>query len=266
LTDRSVFVFLPGSGGAAPHLEAFGADGKNQTRFVTIGYPGWRRYIGASFSAHALITELAEQIVKAVPDGPIRIVGNSIGGHFGYAAALHLQAAGREISGFCAIDSFMFNSSDAAAGWHKRALAHGLHLLRRRRFAELMQFGRSKFWRALLRLGGSRVPRMLHRIAARGRTSSLSSIDPLFESEINLRLLTQAAVSWIADLDREPIPLDVPSALLRTRFVAEDDLAWRRRCPKIEIYEIPGGHHTLFDPENIDALRSAFITATARWL
>lgn len=265
MTSRSLFVFLPGSGGGAPHLEAFGADEGNHTRFVTIGYPGWQRYVGASFSAQALIAELAEQIMKAVPDGPIRIVGNSIGGHFGYATALHLQAAGREVAGFCAIDSFMISSADASAGWQKRALAHGLHLLRRRRFAELIQFGRSKFWRAMLRIGGSRVHGMLRRIAARGPTSSLSSIDPIFELEINLRLLTQAAASWIADLDRKPIPLDVPSALLRTRLVSEDDSAWRRRCPMIEIYEIPGGHHTLFEPENIDALRRAFITATARW-
>jgi thioesterase domain-containing protein len=258
------FVFLPGSGGGAPQLEAFGADG-NQTHFVTIGYPGWQRYIGAIFSAQVLIAELAEQIMTAVPNGPIRIVGNSMGGHFGYAIALHLQAAGREIAGFCAIDSFMISSSDASAGWQKRALAHGLHLLRKRRFAEFVQFLRSKFWRALLRLGGSRVQGLLRRIASGGRASYLSLIDPILEAEINLRLLTQQAASWIAGLDRDPVALDVPSALLRTRFAAADDSAWRRRCPKIEIYEVPGGHHTLFEPENVGALRSAFIAATARW-
>ena len=63
-----------------------------------------------------------------MPRGPNRIVGNSIGGHFGYAVALHLQAAGREIAGFCAIDSFMITSSEPSAGRQRRALVNAVDL------------------------------------------------------------------------------------------------------------------------------------------
>jgi thioesterase domain-containing protein len=67
-----------------------------------------------------------------------------------------------------------------------------------------------------------------------------------------MRLLLREAAPWIASLDRNPIALMAPTILLRTRLNASGDEAWRRRCPSIKIYEIPGGHHTLLEPENID--------------
>ena len=57
-----------------------------------IGYPGWKRYVADGFSAEVLVADLVTQIATKVPQGPIRIVSVSIGGHFGYAAALRLQA------------------------------------------------------------------------------------------------------------------------------------------------------------------------------
>ena len=80
-----------------------------------------------------------------------------------------------------------------------------------------------------------------------------------------MRLLLRATAPWVASLDREPIPLDAPAALLRTPLTSSDDEAWRRRCPQIEILEIPGGHQTLFEAENLDALRAAFVAARRGW-
>ena len=80
-----------------------------------------------------------------------------------------------------------------------------------------------------------------------------------------MRLLIRTVAPWIPSLDREPIALQAPAILLRTRFTARDDAAWRRRCPNIDIIEIPGAHHTLFDPENISSLRKSFIAAKQKW-
>jgi hypothetical protein len=55
-------------------------------------------------------------------------------------------------------------------------------------------------------------------------------------------LLVREVVPWIASLDREPVALKARAILLRTRLTAGDDAAWRRRCPSIEIFEIPGRH------------------------
>jgi len=261
----STVVFLPGAGAGVPDLGVFRAKQGDMTRFETIGYPGWQRYVAPGFSPEVLIEDLAAQIMTKVPSGPIRIVGMSIGGHFGYATALHLQSMGREIAAFCAIDAFMISSSEPSAGWRGRALAQGLDLLRKRRIREFIRLARSKLWRALLRLAGGRVPYLLRGITFSGRWSSVAAFDSVFESELSMRLLIREAAPWIASLDRDPVPLMGPAILLRTRLTAGDDAAWRRRCPNIEIYQIPGEHLTLFEPENIGSLHDAFITATYEW-
>ncbi len=113
LNDRSFpTLILPGAGGDdAVNPAFFCSKAEHAARFQTIGYPGWRRYVETGFSADGLIEHLAAQIALRAPEGPIRIIGISLGGHLGYAAALHLQASGREIGGFCAIDACMTTSA-----------------------------------------------------------------------------------------------------------------------------------------------------------
>jgi thioesterase domain-containing protein len=266
MTDSSSpIIFLSGAGGGAPNLDVFRESVEDVTRFEVISYPGWERYAADGFSAEVLMADLVAQIAARVPRGPIRIVGLSIGGHFGYAAALRLQEMGREIAGFCAIDAFMITSSKPSAGWRGRAVAQGLELLRRRRFGEFIRFVRSKFWRGLFRLAGSRLPNLLQGFSSSGQQPSVSALDPIFEKELSLRLLIQGVAPWIASLDRESVPLKAPAILLRTQLTASDDAAWLRRCPNMEIFEIAGQHHTLFEPENIGSLREAFVTATRGW-
>lgn len=257
-------IFLPGSGGGSPDFSVFRAGPDDATHFEPIGYPDWRRSVADGFSGEVVIADLVAQIVSKVPEGPIHIIGLSLGGHMGYAAALRLQAMGREIAGLCVIDSFMF-AAKPSAGWKGRAFVQGLELLRERRFGEFTRFLRSRFWRGLVRLAGSRLPRLVQRFSSSGRPSSFSAFDPVFEEELSLRLLVEAVAPWIASLDREPVPLKAPAVLLRTRLTASDDPVWLRRCPSIEICEIPGRHDTLFEAENVGSLREAFLTATRDW-
>jgi thioesterase domain-containing protein len=268
MTDpASQFVFLPGAGGGSPDLALLRANPADPSRFQTIVYPGWQSYVSGAFSAEALVTELAARIAAAVPEGPIRIIGLSLGGHFGYAAALRLQASGREVAGFCAIDSFMIESSEPSAGWKGRALAQALELVRQRRIGELFQFVQSRFWRALLRLAGDRLPDLLSKFGGpSGGAVAGSAADSKLKEELTMRLLIREVAPWVASLDGgNPTALKVPAILLRTRLTAGDDAAWMRRCPTIEIHEVPGGHHTLFDPPNVGALRDAFVTGTRQW-
>lgn len=267
MTDSSPpVIFLSGAGGGAVDLDVFRDGASDTTRFEVIGYPGWRRYVADGFSAEVLIAELAAEITAKIPCGPIRIIGLSIGGHFGYAIGLRLQATGREIAGLCAIDSFMITSSAPSAGWKGRALEQGVELLRERRFGEFVRFLRSKFWRALVRLAGGRLSGLVQKLSSSsGRLPSVSTFDPVFEQELSMRLLVRETAPWIGSLDRDPIQLRAPTILLRTRLTAGDDEAWKRRCPNIAILEIPGQHHTLFEPDNVGSLRKAFMAATGDW-
>jgi thioesterase domain-containing protein len=258
-------IYLSGAGGGAPDLGVFRDGVDDATRVEVIRYPDWRQFVLDRLSADALIEELASRILAAVPQGPIRIVGLSIGGHFAYGIGLHLQAMGREVAGICAIDSFVFVSSAPSAEWKRRAVAQGFELLRKRRFSELAEFMRSKFWRAWIRLAGDRLPSLLRVVASAKWLPSILAAGPLVEGELSMRMLVRTTAPWLAELDHAPVPLEVPAVLLRTAFAASDDAAWRRRCPNVRIFEIPGHHHNLFDPENVGALHEAFIVATREW-
>jgi thioesterase domain-containing protein len=266
MTESScLFVYLPGAGGGEADLSVFRKSLGAAFQFEIVDYPGWKRYIDENFSADDLAAELAAQISAKVPEGPVLISGASLGGHFGYAAALRLKAAGREVAGFCAIDTFMIDSSGPSEGWQTRALAYALDLLRGGHFIKFTRFLRSRFWRALFRLAGGRLERFLRRSAPSGRLPWFLAIDPIAEEELSMRLLLREVAPWVASLDRDPVALDTPSVLLRTPLTAGDDEAWRRRCPNIDIREIPGQHNTLWEPENIGSLRDAFIAATRDW-
>jgi thioesterase domain-containing protein len=261
----STVVFLSGAGGGVPDLDVFRDGVDDTTRFEVVNFPGWQRYVADGFSSEVLIADLAAQIATKVPRGPVYVVGLSLGGHIGYAIGLHFQAMGREIAGLCAIDSFMIASSGPSAGWKGRALAQGFELLRKRRIGEFARFLRSKLWRALARLAGGRLSGLIQRLSSSSRLPSMTAFDPIFEEELSMRLLIQATAPWIGSLDREPVALKAPAILLRTRLTADDDAAWRRRCPGIAIFEIPGQHHTLFERENVNSLHKAFIDATGKW-
>lgn len=269
-------IFLPGAAGRPPDwsddavflsLSAlFKETGKDSICLEPIRYPDWRWFTTNGFSTEALVSELVKQIVAKVPKGgDVWIVGFSIGGHFGYACALRLLAIGREIAGFCAIDTFMIASSEPRPGWKKRHLEEALGHLRKGRFHELGTFLRERFWRAQLRLLLGRAPVLLRILARSNRGSALAALDPVLERELNMRLLIIEAAPWIASLDLDPVAMSAPAAILRTRETAGDDMAWRRRCPNIEIMEIEGDHKTLFDPENAASFRKAFLAATHNW-
>lgn len=227
----------------------------------TIAYPGWRRYSAPGFSLDALIAELTEQITALAPTGPIGIVGISIGGHFGYSAALRLRSSGREVAGFCAVDTFMISSAAPSAGWRRRALANATKIVSERRFGDFLRFVGSKFWRMLMRLAGDRLPRLAGRWVSAPRAAGES----LLEEELSMRLLIREAAPWVAGLDLDPKALDIPAVLLRTPATARDDAAWRRRCPQISVHELPGRHDTMFDTENIAPIHELFVEATRAW-
>jgi thioesterase domain-containing protein len=211
-----------------------------------------------------LIAELTAQIRAKVPDGPIRILGDSIGGHFGYAAAISLERSGREVAGFCAIDSFMITSASRRAGWKGRASARAWELLAARHPREFVHFGRSLCWRSLLRLTARLWPALLRRHSASGRLPWWLSLDSMFEHELSMRLLIRAAGPWIGMMDQRPASLNARSVLLRTQANAGYDAACRRRCPNIEIMQVRGQHHSVLNPDNISVLRQALLTAFAQ--
>ena len=80
-----------------------------------------------------------------------------------------------------------------------------------------------------------------------------------------MRILLREMAPWIGSLDENPRPLEVPSLLLRTGETVANDKAWKLRCPEIQIHEVPGHHHSLFDSENVRELQAVFHEASESW-
>lgn len=254
-------VMLSGAGGGSPNSEPFRAGFDVGTTFEVISYPSWRRYLENAPCFDTLIDDLSGQIRDRVPEGPIQIIGISIGGHLGYVIATKLQEYGRDISSFCAVDAFAVHSTAASAGWFGRAMCLCAGLLAKRKFAELALVIRSRFWRAVLRLCRTRLINVIRILEAYGLTDSLLKADPLLEGELNMRLLIQLTAPSLAQIDREPKILRTSAILLRTALTIDSDDSWRRRCPEIRIYEIPGDHLTMLEAQNISAISSVFSAA-----
>jgi thioesterase domain-containing protein len=261
--DHSGPIFiLPGAKGATNLTVFRDVFGDN---LKSIRYPDWRRTAANDFSAETLISDLTNQIETMAPNLPIYIIGNSIGGHFGYAIAVRLEASGRQIAGFCAIDTFMVKSTKPSAGWIGRVLTRSLQLLRDRRYAELSVFVRELFYRGWLRLAGDRLSRLLRPFASSGRFTRITSQSRIFEEELGMRLMLNSVVEWLTGLDVNLVPLRAPASFVRTRENACEDDMWCRRCLDLEIIEIPGQHHTVFEPENLGALRQAILGTKQHW-
>ncbi len=256
-------IVLPGAGGGTPDLAPFRAGFSQPTHFEILRYPGWRSYIEIGFSLQSLAQHIARQIEELIPSGPIRIIGISIGAHIGYATAVRLQASGREISGFYAVDAFMVHSAAPSPGWLARAFELGSRLIRERRVVDFVKFVRSRLWRAMLRLSQDRLVHLLRSAAPSAWLQHILAIDPLFEHELSLRLLLRSVAPGIAELDRDPIALKASAVLLRTKLTADADEGWRRRCPRLKLIEIPGDHETMLESKNLPAFGEAFAEATA---
>ena len=253
---------LSGAGGGVPDLRAFCATSSAMDDFAPLTYPGWQRYAEEGFCARALLEDLANDIARL--GRRVAILGVSLGGHLGYGVALRLQQLDVEVVGLCAVNSFIISSTDMRPG---STLRHFSRLRTLAQSGSIERIGiqvRSLFWRALLRLAGDNVMPLLRRWN-KAFLFRAACHDPVFESELNMRLLMRATAPWLRGLDNDPSPLKASAALLRTASAAAADAAWRIRCPEIQIIEIPGDHDSLLDLQNHGRMRTAFASAIKDW-
>jgi hypothetical protein len=121
----------------------------------------------------------------------------------------------------------------------------------------------SRFCRLLQRAAGSDLPNLAGRWARRGRLPWLLSRNPVFETELNMRLLIRAAVPWVQKIESELPPLECPSLLVR----GPDDEAfhgrWRSLCPRLDIKAVTGAHLAIMQPPHFEEV-VGLIKAAAR--
>jgi thioesterase domain-containing protein len=257
------FIYLPGADNNPQVLAAF-ARGLDDYSFLYVGYPGWRRYAARDFTFEQLAHELAIEINERVPSGPIRIVGCSIGGHLGYAAALHLQSMGRKVIALCTIDSYITPQKRLVESNGSRkpgVLNRVFDLLRAGNLSDLSIFIETRFLRALFRSGGRYLIKAGSYIPRRNHVTDST----LLQYEWSMHLLLQRMRPWSAKVNHSPVALHIPVAALRTSMSAIDDETWRQRCPEITFHEILGFHDDLLTPEFIAGVRDCFANSAQRF-
>lgn len=259
---RLPIIILPGASGHAPDCAPFCADPSERDRFVALGYPSWEGYAEGGLTGEALIAALAADISHHIPQGPVGLLGVSIGGHFAYATALRLESLGCAVAGVCIIDAGAIAVA-RSTHWKARLISNATDLLRRGRPGEVLSLIRHLAWRGLFRLAGDSLPRLARDHVA--RLSRIGKADPVFAEELSMRLLIRITAAWMPSLDDQAADLRAPAVLLRTSASVSNDALWRLRCSNLRIIEIPGNHETMFEAENVAALRSAFLAGTAAW-
>ncbi len=113
----------------------------------------------------------------------------------------------------------------------------------------------SRFSRLLQRAAGSDLPKMAGRWARRGRLPRLLSRNPVFETELNMRLLIRAAVPWTQRIESELPPLDCPSLFVRGSDDEAFDGLWRSLCPRLDIKAVTGSHVAILEPPHFSGGR-----------
>ena len=89
---------LPGMGGDEPRLVRFRMEWEGLARIVLLEYPDWTQLLDRNESMEILVRHFLRRIEEELPDGPVWLLGYSLGGNCAHAVALHLAGIGREVA------------------------------------------------------------------------------------------------------------------------------------------------------------------------
>ena len=251
---------LPGLNGDEPLLAMFRADLSDRLRVVTLGYPSWRQSAGRE-GLEWLADRLAARIAKESPPGPVRLAGYSFGGVVAAAVAAKLLATGREVGFLGLIDAAAAVPAEPLHGAALRRAIAGQGVMRQalveRRLSDVlgMTLATALAYPALAPVLGwlARLPRPP--LPLRLRFAGGAWLNSLLRAE--------ASRAWLAS-GRGRLPGSVRAVLFRSAQHEPgeaEDLGWSARCERLEIVEVPGSHHGMFDAGHRAVLAERFARA-----
>jgi thioesterase domain-containing protein len=245
-----------------PHIVRFRGACEPNVRVEAVEYGDWPDWVAPDFDFETLLARLVASIEARAPEGPLLLAGYSIGGHFVYAAAQALRAAGRTVSFVGILDT---NLSRART---PRAAVASRPAMRRGEVRELATaFRHGHAADALARFIIRRLisPRWapLLRLVARFRHVRLpGDLGFYLHSQLRMTLLTGLVTAWHQQTT-------APAQLLPTRVVlfraeghpenVPDDHGWREFCADLTIVPVTGDHRSMFDPPHLATLGRRFV-------
>jgi thioesterase domain-containing protein len=259
---RPILFFFPGAGPPGDVAETLGRLFP-EVEVVGIAYPEWRNLTDPERAMDRLLEDVERQVRAKTSDGPVLILGYSLGAQIGWGFAHGFQRAGGTVAFFGAINGRVVARDKPHGQWLRRAVRDLASELLRGDIRAVGAFLSSRFSRLLQRAAGNDLPKMAGRWARRGRLPWLLSRNPVFETELSLRLLIRAAVPWTQRMESELAALECPSLLVRGPEDEAFDGRWRALCPRLDIKSVTGTHLAILQPHQFEEV-VGLIKAAAR--
>ena len=259
-------IFLvPGMGGDEPRLVRFRMECEGVARIVALEYPDWTQLLDREGGMEVLVRHLLRQIEEEAPEGPVWLLGYSMGGYCAHAVALHFKTVGREVAFVGLLDTRAMPSpyvilsaqlQDGATAVQEvwqivQDTARVFRAIPQRCVAKVVAL-------TIVRRLTSPWARPALSIAARFRHTRLPvRFSYYLHHYFNEARQVAAVKPWYRAVNEAPVPLSIPAFLFRSEAHLPGDpadLGWERHFPKIGIVNLPGTHETMLDPPNLKTL------------
>lgn len=256
-----VFV-LPGAGGDVPGMALLRTLCERELHLIDLEICDWPDMIRPGYRLAETINDIAAQITQLAPQGPIRLMGYSLGGQMAWAIGMLLARQGREIEHVVLIDSQSITSERATIAnegmtarqltwrdeWRQLRVQHALGL-------GTKEIARIISRRLLTRKGG-----VLLRVMAPFRRHLPIELDYHLSLSLRMELVKRHATRWYGECKPDAV-LDAPVTLLRADATGDSqwDLGWQRFAPRLRVIDMPGDHRTILAAEFVGPIAEQVI-------
>ena len=260
-----VIFLLPGVGGDTPPLVRFRMEWEGVARVVPLEHPKWKELIDAEQGMETLVRDCLRRIAQQAPDGPIWLMGYSLGGNVAHALALRLVEQGRQVGFVGLLDAEAIHEDAevvAAQLLGRTSLLHlGWHFVRDiGRLLREIRERQSNRALALTLVRWVTTPwgwPIFSWLAKHGRLPLPVMFRYHVNDYLNQARLVAAAGAWCDRISKHPRPLPVPAVLFRSEAHRPEDaadLGWTTHFPELEIVHLSGTHSTMFEPPHLEIL------------
>jgi non-ribosomal peptide synthetase component F/thioesterase domain-containing protein len=249
-----VLFLFPGSVGYGPSLAAFAAAMGKVARVNPIRYPGLAAILDGHNSLAAMADAALEQISRAQPAGPVRLLGHSLGGAVAFEVAARLLAAGRPVRFLGILDTSLLDEPSN----HWETLTRTFHRIRTNRIS-----ARRMACRAIAKITvaigrEAYLTKLLDRFA-KGEFNPTS-----FRTKLELQEVLRAQ-SFFRWLDAPKPALPIAGTLFRCRREGMPrTLGWDSVLAHLDVVPIMGNHIDLVIEPNLATNRPLIETAVVQ--
>ncbi len=270
--EQPLVFLLPPAHGDTPALARFRAAFKERIHFEVIRYPALNAFVDGGADFNLLVDAAVAQIRAKRRLDAYYIAGYSFGGFVAWETARRLLSSGDEVRFLGLIDTQLVRKPRERRSLPRKARDYVRQMLRPRQdgasgrptLAAVRTFGTS-LWGACGAAYQDVLGWFFNTLARRCPRPLLRRIDRLAESlpgpaAISFRWELTARVRTCAFQPQAIKPLDVSATLFRSDEGAGSlsDYGWGNMCRQLVVLPVRGGHLSLLERGNREALCSLF--------